>query len=375
MDRSGTRIAAAILFAALAIRVAFVLATPDYALVHDALDYDRHAASIAQRRTASRSRYGRADRVPPAGVPDLPRRRVRSGVEHGAEHVEWARLANALVGTGIVALIGMIALQLWGRRVALVAMALGAIYIPLILVGQSVMSRAAVRALLLGGDRGDPARARRTLALGGRGGRADRAGDPRARERAVLLLPLGVRGLEGGRAAAARRSPAAVVAAALTVLAVDDPQPRSCFHAFVPVSTQLGSALAGTYNERGAARQAEPGLVADAQARRRLPADLRRASARRPSRCSRSSCAARRSTYIKAAPGLRADGRLVDDARMLDLGGLRLVDPHRGDDHVDRGLGDRGRDLLLDVRAAGAVGRVHAAGAGGAAVACGRSRC
>ena len=39
-----------------------------------------------------------------------------------------------------MALIGVIAFQLWGRREALVAMALGAVYVPLILVGQSVMS-------------------------------------------------------------------------------------------------------------------------------------------------------------------------------------------------------------------------------------------
>ena len=39
-----------------------------------------------------------------------------------------------------MALIGLLALQLWGRREALVAMALGAVYVPLILVGQSVMS-------------------------------------------------------------------------------------------------------------------------------------------------------------------------------------------------------------------------------------------
>jgi hypothetical protein len=37
-----------ILAAALAIRVVVVLLTPHYVLVHDALDYDKHAWSIAQ---------------------------------------------------------------------------------------------------------------------------------------------------------------------------------------------------------------------------------------------------------------------------------------------------------------------------------------
>jgi hypothetical protein len=58
MDRRGTRLAAALLFAALAIRVAFVLATPNYELIHDAIDYDNHAASIEQWHGFALS-YGR----------------------------------------------------------------------------------------------------------------------------------------------------------------------------------------------------------------------------------------------------------------------------------------------------------------------------
>ena len=92
-----------------------MLATPNYTLIHDAIDYDRHAASIATGEgfalppTGVRRRSGR----PPypifvAGVDRLV------GFEDQVERVEAARLANALVGTGIVALIGLIALQLWG---------------------------------------------------------------------------------------------------------------------------------------------------------------------------------------------------------------------------------------------------------------------
>src|SRR6201999_541469 len=47
MDRTGTRIAAGLIVLAFAIRVAFVLATPGSTLVHDAIDYQRHAVSIA----------------------------------------------------------------------------------------------------------------------------------------------------------------------------------------------------------------------------------------------------------------------------------------------------------------------------------------
>ena len=83
-----------------------MLATPDYQLIHDALDYDHHAVSIAHGEgfaTVLRAR----DRVPAARLPDLPRRRLlSSSASRPAERVEAARLANALVGTGIVALIG-----------------------------------------------------------------------------------------------------------------------------------------------------------------------------------------------------------------------------------------------------------------------------
>ncbi len=64
MARRGPYIA--ILLAALAIRVVWVLATPDYPLVHDAVDYDRHAAHLVAERgrlrdrpTGARRRSGR----------------------------------------------------------------------------------------------------------------------------------------------------------------------------------------------------------------------------------------------------------------------------------------------------------------------------
>ena len=64
-----TRLAVAILVAALAIRVAWVLATPDYQLVHDALDYDHHAASIARRRRVRDSPTGAPTAFRPPAYP------------------------------------------------------------------------------------------------------------------------------------------------------------------------------------------------------------------------------------------------------------------------------------------------------------------
>ena len=156
---------------------------------------DRARARVRARPTGARPRSGR------------PRTRSSSpGVyarRDGGTGVEWARIANAFVGTGIVALIGCSRCQLWGRREALVAMALGAVYIPLILVGQSVMCEPLFVLCLLGRDRLRAALA--TLAVGGRGGRADGAGDPRAGERDHPAGAAGVR-RSGGRRRCGRRS-------------------------------------------------------------------------------------------------------------------------------------------------------------------------
>ena len=253
MDRSGPRIAAGLLLAALAIRIVFVLATPDYKLVHDAKDYDHHAVSIAQGHGFATS-YGRPTAFRPPAYPILVAGVYKVvGTDSKPDRVRWARLANALVGTGIVALIGLIALQLWGRRTALAALALGAVYIPLILVGQSVMSEPLFVLCMLGAvaaalKRGGYRWAVLAGVLAGLAvlGRANAV---------ILLAPL---------AFAVWKRPrgfgppvALVVAAALTVVPWTVRNVVT-LHAFVPVSTQLGSALAGTYNSEARADKVNP---------------------------------------------------------------------------------------------------------------------
>jgi 4-amino-4-deoxy-L-arabinose transferase-like glycosyltransferase len=241
MDRTGTRIALALLLGALIVRVAFVLATPNYALVHDALDYQRHAVSIADGHGFALS-YGRPTAFRPPAYPIfLAAVYVVTGPD-----VEWGRIANAFVGVGIVALIGLIAFQLWGRREALVALALGAIYVPLILVGQAIMSEPLFVLCLLGAIacalRGwaVPAGVLLGLAILGRANAI------------ILVLPLAAAVWRGWR-------PALVlcVVAALTVVPWTI-RNYETFHAFVPVSTQFGSALAGTYNSEARADKRNP---------------------------------------------------------------------------------------------------------------------
>jgi len=115
---------AAILVLALVLRLGYVAVTPDYRIVHDARDYDVHARSIASghgfallgpgptRKTAFRPP---AYPVLLAGVYSLGGHKWKD--THG--RILPGRIANALVGTAVVALIGVLCMQLFDRRVAL----------------------------------------------------------------------------------------------------------------------------------------------------------------------------------------------------------------------------------------------------------------
>src|SRR3954469_5609155 len=144
-----------VLALALALRLGYVALTPGYAIVHDARDYDTHARSIAARAGFARLGPG-PSRVtafrPPAYPILLAGVYTLTGHETKADEqrVVAGRVANALVGTAIVALIGVLALQVFDRRVALAAMALAAVSLPLILVGGALMSEPLFAALLLG---------------------------------------------------------------------------------------------------------------------------------------------------------------------------------------------------------------------------------
>ena len=129
------------------------------------------------------------------------------------------------------------------------------------------------------------------------------------------------------------------------------------FDAFVPVSTQFGSALAGTYNSEARADKVNPASWRT----------LKRVDDYRPIfnqiRSTPEPVLEKRLReasldFIKEHPALRGDGRVLDDAADARPGRHGLVDPHRGDDLGDARPGDRGRHLLLGLRAAGGGGRV-----------------
>jgi 4-amino-4-deoxy-L-arabinose transferase-like glycosyltransferase len=243
---------------ALVLRLGYVAATPGYQAMNDAHNYDVHARSIAAGHGFAHIGSGPSGETafrPPgypyllAGVYSL------SGVERAkaSTRLQAGRIANALVGTVIVALIGVLSAQLFDRRVGLVAMALGAVYLPLILVGGSLMSEPLFAALLVGAlaaavqHRRSAHRYHWALVAGVLGGLAvlTRA------NAAILLAPLVVavwdaRPRWSWRALA---PPAALVAVAVAAVAPWTIRNAVVFDSFVPVSTQLGTALAGTYND------------------------------------------------------------------------------------------------------------------------------
>ena len=244
-----------ILLLALLLRVGYMVATPGYELVHDATDYDRAARTVAAGDGWPLA-HGRATTFRPPAYPLLLAGVYKvAGVEHGTKHerVVPARLLGILIGTLIAAMIGVIARQLWGRRVMLLAMAGAAVYIPLILVGGAVMSEPLFVVLMLAAlvaavhHRGSVHRYRFAILAGVLGGLAILT-----RANALVLLgPLAFAAWDA-RPRLSRRAlgpPIALVVAGLLTVAPWTARNAIVLDSFIPVSTQLGSALAGTYND------------------------------------------------------------------------------------------------------------------------------
>jgi 4-amino-4-deoxy-L-arabinose transferase-like glycosyltransferase len=246
------RLAWILLAVAFALRTGVVLATIDTPLVLDPADWSGHGWHIASGQgmpDSNRAPAGGPSAFRPPGYP------VFLGAVYWAVGVEAdpvARLVQALLGTVVVGLIGLIALRLWGKRVALIALGLAAIAPPLVVLSTALVSEGVFVPLVVGAV---------AAAL-----EARRSSHPRRwallvgflvglawltrTNGAVLLLPLGL----ALWTTKPRLRPSSLVAPALVVLAaVLTVTPwtirnYSKFHALVPVSTQVGYTLAGTYN-------------------------------------------------------------------------------------------------------------------------------
>lgn len=234
---------------ALAVRLAFIAATHGYRLMNDPADYQRIAASFATGHGFGPSVV--AGGGPSAFRPPLYPASVAVLYAVVGVHLGAARVAQAVLGAGSVALIGLLAFQLVGRRTAVIAMVIAACYPPLLMIDGALLSENLAVPLELGAlcavlHARRSARPVPWLALTGvlvGLGVLDRPNT------ALLLVPIGL--LAGTAAPDRRRASAAV--AVVVGLAVVTTVPwlvrdQRAFHRFVPLTTQAGLVMAGTYN-------------------------------------------------------------------------------------------------------------------------------
>lgn len=246
-----------VLAVAAAARLALILATPDLPLRDDPADYHRLAASVARG-------HGFGDTVLAAGGGPTafrpPLYPFLLGVVYrlGGVDVGTARLVQAGLGVAAVGLLGLLAARLAGRKVALVTMALAAVYPPLLLAGGSLLSESVSLPLELGAllaalaHRRSGGGWRWPLLAGVLVGLAVLARP----NHAVLLVPVALL-VAGPRPR--RRAPVAVaVVGAVAVVAPWAVRNAVVFGRFVPVSDLDGYVAAGVYNPVSAALGAHP---------------------------------------------------------------------------------------------------------------------
>jgi 4-amino-4-deoxy-L-arabinose transferase-like glycosyltransferase len=261
------RLALALLVLALVLRLAFVVATPGYVPQHDDRDYDRLACGLVAGEGYTRAgppvtqsrcgdgATGEPTAFRPPGYPMFLAAVYTASEAVGVERWNAARVVQAFVGTAVVALLGLVAFQLFGRRTALAAMALGAIFPPAIVLGGSLLTETLFAALMLAAiaavlaDRAAGGETRWLAAAGVLCGLAvlTRSNAP------ALIVPLAIGVATTGAAARPLRArigrAAALVVVAGLVVAPWTIRNAVELHGFAPVTTEAGSALAGTYND------------------------------------------------------------------------------------------------------------------------------
>ncbi len=246
---------AGVLAVALAARVVVVL-TLHYVPITDSADFDRIAASLAAHGVFPHSL------IDPAGGPSALRPPAFPlllaalykvvGLAPVSRRWEAGLLLEAVLGTLSVGLVFLIARRLWSRGIALACALVAALWPPLVMVGTSLMSEPLFTALTLAAvlaalvHRDSVHRLRWALATGILcGGAALSRGNG-----VVLVVPLGfLVWTERPRLSwRALQAPAAMLAAFVLALVPWTVRDAVVLHAFEPVSTETGYALAGTYN-------------------------------------------------------------------------------------------------------------------------------
>jgi 4-amino-4-deoxy-L-arabinose transferase-like glycosyltransferase len=242
----------AILVAAFALRVFFVLASHDYSPQFDEADYDRVARSIVHDGRYPASIFV-ADGGPSAFTP--PGYPLFLSAVYALSGDSWtaARVAQVVLGTLVVALIGLLARELWGNGPALICMGIGAMGPFLFFPETALLSEplfnvfvlsAVLAALQVRRSQDSRGWAIATGLLAG-------AAIVTRTNGVVILLPLLAATLPGfprpSRSALVNAT--LVIAGAGLVIAPWVVRNAISTHSFVPLSTRLGYGLQRTYND------------------------------------------------------------------------------------------------------------------------------
>lgn len=229
---------------ALAVRLAVVAASPGFVPEHDAADYDRIAAVIAAAGHFPPTTFAAPDTPTALRPPAWP---AALGATYALTGARWTagRALAAGLGALTVGLLALLALELWGRRAAIAAGAIGAVAPPLVVASASLLSESLFVPLVLGAVLAGLRARGRIAPLAVAGAVAGLA--TLTRTAGVLLVAL----LAAAAWRQARlRGTAVVVAAAALVLAPWAVRNLTSFERPVLLTTQGGFTQAGTWNAR-----------------------------------------------------------------------------------------------------------------------------
>jgi hypothetical protein len=309
---------------ALVVRLGFIVATPGLRPFADAADYDRVAVSLAAHGDYPPSE------IAPGGGPSALRPPTYpyllagaywvTSTTHSTARYTVGRVLSALVSTLGVGLLGIVAVLVWGPVAALASMGLAAVYPPLATIGDALLSEPLFLTLVLATTAcvllaRRSARHIRWAALAG------------------VLLGLAVLTRTNGLLLilalvpalwrSPRRSwhslgpPATLLATTVAVLVPWCVRDALVFHRLVPIATQTGLTLAGTYNpvsyadRRDPARWLVPTMAPYRALQRAGPseAEIDRAFLSQVIR------------FVRAHPGYVATAGFYNLGRLLDLQG------------------------------------------------------
>jgi 4-amino-4-deoxy-L-arabinose transferase-like glycosyltransferase len=264
-------VAAAILVVALGLRVAEVQATPDYHPINDAGSYLTLASEIAHTGDYSLSRSpgsGAGGTKGPSAyyAPAYPYLLAAVDVIDGHEvrrdgAIHGARIGQAVLGTITVALIGLVALELFGATAGLIALGLAAVYpvdieLSTTLVAENLLTPLVLGAVYAGLRVGRAARSLTAYGWVAGAGVLTGLATLSHQNGILILLPLMVAVWK--REPRSLATPALLVLTAALMIAPWTIRNEIVLHRIIPVSDETGITLVGTYNPASAANRTLP---------------------------------------------------------------------------------------------------------------------